>query len=139
MKKPKVAFICVHNSCRSQIAEALGKRLAFDVFESYSAGTETKPQINQDAVRLMKEMYQINMEDTQYSKRLSEIPPMDIVITMGCNVNCPYLPCSYREDWGLDDPSGKSDEEFQATIKLIDTKILELADKIKKGYLSTGN
>ena len=75
------------------------------------------------------------MEDTQYSKLLSEIPPIDIVITMGCNVNCPYLPSSYREDWGLDDPSGKSDKEFQDTIKLIDAKILELADKIKKGYI----
>ena len=57
MTKPKVAFICVHNSCRSQIAEALGKALASDVFESYSAGTETKPQINQDAVRLIKALY----------------------------------------------------------------------------------
>ena len=75
------------------------------------------------------------MEDTQYSKLLSEIPPIDIVITMGCNVNCPYLPSSYREDWVLDDPSGKSDKEFQDTIKLIDAKILELADKIKKGYI----
>lgn len=135
MKKPKVAFICVHNSCRSQIAEALGKYLAFDVFESYSAGTETKPQINQDAVRFMKKMYQINMEDTQYSKLLSELPPVDIVITMGCNVNCPYLPCRYREDWGLNDPTGKSDREFQDTIKLIDTKILELAAKIKSGCI----
>ena len=62
MNKPKVAFICVHNSCRSQIAEALGKHLAGDVFESYSAGTETKPQINQDAVRLMKKLYGIDME-----------------------------------------------------------------------------
>ena len=53
----KVAFICVHNSCRSQIAEALGKKLASDIFGSYSAGTETKPQINQDAVRLMKQGY----------------------------------------------------------------------------------
>ena len=61
MNKPKVAFICVHNSCRSQIAEALGKYLASDVFESYSAGTETKPQINQDAVRLMKQIYGIDM------------------------------------------------------------------------------
>ena len=92
---PKVAFICVHNSCRSQIAEALGKHLAKDVFESYSAGTETKPQINQDAVRLMKEIYQIDMEKTQYSKQLSEIPPADIVITMGCNVSCPSIPVSY--------------------------------------------
>lgn len=56
-QKPKVAFICVHNSCRSQIAEALGKYLASDVFESYSAGTETVPQINQDAVRLIKQLY----------------------------------------------------------------------------------
>ena len=54
MRKKRGAFICVHNSCRSQIAEALGKYLAYDVFESYSAGTETKPQINQDAVRIMK-------------------------------------------------------------------------------------
>ena len=72
MSKPKIAFICVHNSCRSQIAEAFGKVLAADVFESYSAGTETKPQINQDAVRLMKELYGIDMEKTQYSKLISE-------------------------------------------------------------------
>ena len=57
----KVAFICVHNSCRSQIAEALGKRLAADVFESYSAGTERKDRINPDAVRLMKQLYGIDM------------------------------------------------------------------------------
>lgn len=116
MKKPKVAFLCVHNSCRSQIAEALGKHLSSNVFESYSAGTETKPQINQDAVRLMKKMYQIDMEKTQYSKRLSEIPQADIVITMGCNVNCPIIPCKYREDWGLNDPTGKDDVEFSKTI-----------------------
>ena len=126
--KPKVAFICVHNSCRSQIAEALGKYLAADVFESYSAGTETKPQINQDAVRLMKRAYSIDMELTQRSKLLEDIPPVDIVITMGCNVQCPWLPCSHREDWGLDDPSGKSDEEFIKTIQTIEEKIRQLAD-----------
>ena len=92
-QKPKVAFICVHNSCRSQIAEALGKYLASDVFESYSAGTETVPQINQDAVRLMKQLYGIDMEQTQYSKLLNELPPVDIVITMGCNV-APICPVS---------------------------------------------
>ena len=130
MKKPKVAFICVHNSCRSQIAEALGKHLASNVFESYSAGTETKPQINQDAVRLMKEMYQIDMERTQYSKLLSEIPQVDIVITMGCNVNCPAIPCKYREDWGLEDPTGKDDVEFSKTIHAIHMKILELTEQV---------
>ena len=105
MRKPKVAFVCVRNSCRSQIAEALGKYLCSDIFESYSAGTERKPQINQDAVRLMKEIYRIDMEKTQYSKLLSDIPQVDIVITMGCNVNCPALPCKYREDWGLEAPT----------------------------------
>ena len=122
----KVAFVCVHNSCRSQIAEALGKKLAGDVFESYSAGTETKPRINQDAVRIMKQIHGIDMEATQHSKLLSDIPEVDVVITMGCNVQCPFLPCSHREDWGLEDPSGKEDEAFLETIRLIEEKILDL-------------
>ena len=126
----KVAFICVHNSCRSQIAEALGKHLASDVFESYSAGTETKPQINQDAVRLMKQLYGIDMEKTQKSKLIEDIPPVDIVVTMGCNVSCPYLPCKKRVDWGLEDPTGKNDEAFVQTIKTIEKKIRELKDEI---------
>lgn len=125
-QKPKVAFICVHNSCRSQIAEALGKLLASDVFDSYSAGTETKPQINQDAVRLMKQLYSVDMEQTQHSKLLTDIPLVDIVITMGCNVECPYLPCKHREDWGLDDPTGKSDTEFLAVIQSIEQHVLHL-------------
>lgn len=129
-KLPKVAFVCVHNSCRSQIAEALGNHLASDVFLSYSAGTETKPQINQDAVRIVKQLYGIDMEQTQYSKLLCEIPPVDIVITMGCNVFCPQLPCKYREDWGLDDPSGKDDSAFIETAENIRAKILELREKI---------
>ncbi|MHB1153450.1 MAG: arsenate reductase ArsC [Eubacteriales bacterium] len=129
--KPKVAFICIHNSCRSQMAEALGKHFAGDVFESFSAGTETKPQINRDAVRLMKNLYNIDMEQTQYSKLLSEIPPVDVVITMGCNVECPYLPCRLREDWGLDDPTGKRDEEFNKVISVIERKVLELKEKLK--------
>ena len=127
----KVGFICVHNSCRSQIAETLGKKLALSTFESYSAGTETKPKINQDAVRLMKEKYGIDMEKTQRSKLLTEIPELDIVITMGCNVSCPYLPCKHREDWGLDDPTGKSDDDFITIIKIIESKILDLKKRIE--------
>lgn len=126
----KVAFICVHNSCRSQMAEALCRHFAGDVFECYSAGTETKPQINQDAVRLIKKIYDIDMEKTQYSKLLSDIPPVDIVITMGCNVECPFLPCRHREDWGLEDPSGKSDEEFIKIIKSIEEKISKMKKNI---------
>jgi arsenate reductase len=135
MSKPKVAFICLHNSCRSQIAEALGKYLASDVFESYSAGTEVKPQINQDAVRLMKQIYGIDMERTQHSKLLEEIPPVDIVVTMGCNVQCPFLPCMHREDWGLDDPTGKSDVDFERTIKAIRSKIENLRERIADNKL----
>ena len=135
-KKPNVAFICVHNSCRSQMAEALGKKLCSDTFESYSAGTETKPQINQDAVRLMKQVHGIDMERTQYSKLLSELPEIDIVITMGCNVQCPFLPCSHREDWGLDDPSGKEDAAFLYTMQRIEEKVLDLKKRIQEGTIS---
>lgn len=134
--KPKVAFVCVHNSCRSQMAEALGKHFASEVFESYSAGTETKPQINQDAVRIMKELYGIDMEETQHSKLLEDIPQVDIVVTMGCNVQCPFLPCQHREDWGLEDPSGKSDEEFIKTAKMIESKIHSLMERISRGELT---
>ena len=132
VSKPKVAFICVHNSCRSQMAEALGKRFAPDVFISYSAGTETKPRINPDAVRVMKQLYGIDMEKDQYSKLIDELPAIDWVITMGCNVNCPYLPSRFREDWGQDDPSGKSDEEFIRTAREIERRILDLRDRVKK-------
>ena len=127
MNKPKVAFICVHNSCRSQIAEALGKHLAGDVFESYSAGTETKPQINQDAVRLMKKLYGIDMELTQYSKLVSDIPTPDFAISMGCDVGCPFIGRPFDDDWGLPDPTGKEDTEFERVIAKIEENILKLA------------
>ena len=130
--RTKVAFVCVHNSCRSQIAEALGKKMASDLFESYSAGTEMKPQINQDAVRLMKELYGIDMEEAQYSKLVSDIPAVDVVITMGCNVDCPWLPCNHREDWGLEDPTGNDDETFRQVIQQIEHKMIELIQQIKK-------
>lgn len=134
-QKPKIAFICVHNSCRSQIAEALGKHLAADAFESYSAGTETVPRINPDAVRLMKQLYGIDMELKQRSKLLSELPPVDIVVTMGCNVNCPYLPCKHREDWGLADPTGSEDEVFKESIQTIHKKIIWLKYRVENGLL----
>lgn len=128
--KKKVAFICVHNSCRSQMAEALGKHLAADVFESYSAGTETKPQINQDAVRIMKQLYGIDMDETQHSKLIFDIPQPDIAISMGCNVSCPFIGRAFDDNWGLDDPTGKSDEEFIKTAKAIEEKILQLKKEL---------
>ena len=130
----KVAFVCVHNSCRSQMAEAFGKVLGLNMFEAYSAGTEERDQINQDAVRLMKEIG-IDMELNQSSKLVTTIPEVDIVITMGCNVDCPWLPCSHREDWGLDDPSGKPDDEFIKTRDMIKAKVEQLVERIKLGEL----
>ena len=130
-KKKKIAFICVHNSCRSQIAEALGKHLASDVFESYSAGTETKPRINEDAVRIMKELYGIDMEETQHSKLITDIPDPDVAISMGCNVGCPFIGRAFDDNWELNDPTGKTDEEFKIIIKKIEEKILMLKDNCK--------
>jgi arsenate reductase len=126
MEKTKVVFVYVHNSCLSQIAEALGKQIAGDTLACYSAGTHIKDQINQAAARLMKDLYNIDMEEKQYSKIITDIPEVDIILTMGCNVYCPTLPCKFREDWGLDDPTGKSDEDFIEVIKNIESKIIQL-------------
>lgn len=131
----KVAFVCVHNSCRSQMAEAFGRIMGLDIIECFSAGTEKKEQINQDAVRIMKEIG-VDMELQQSSKLLSEIPSVDIVVTMGCNVNCPLVKCLHREDWGLEDPSGKSDMEFRKTRNLIKRKMEDLISRIKSNKLA---
>ena len=124
--KKRIAFICVHNSCRSQIAEALGKHLRGDEFDFYSAGAETKPQINQDAVRLMKQLYGIDMEQTQYSKTFDKIPTPDVAISMGCDVGCPFIGREFDDNWGLPDPTGKSDGEFIKVIEEIKKRIMQL-------------
>ena len=133
--RPKVAFVCVHNSCRSQMAEAIAKILAADVFEAYSAGTEKENEINPVAVEVIKELYAVDMTATQHVKLLEALPRIDILVTMGCNVTCPYLPCQHREDWGLEDPSGKDKEAFLKTALLIKEKVLDLKKRIESGKL----
>lgn len=133
--KPRVAFICVHNSCRSQIAEAIAKIKASEVMDVYSAGTEKQNSINQDAVRLIKNKYHVDMNDTQSSKTIDVLPPIDIVITMGCNVDCPWLPAKHREDWGLNDPSGQSDFIFENVITQIEEKLNDLVHRIQRGSI----
>ena len=131
MTPPKVAFICTHNSCRSQIAEALGRALAADAFESCSAGTTIKSEINPDAVRLMRSLYGIDMPaNGQHPKTLDQLPPIDVVVTMGCGVACPVLSASSREDWGLEDPTGKDDAAFTATIREIERDIRNLRSRL---------
>jgi arsenate reductase len=112
------------------MAEAITKLIAGDTFEAYSAGTETKSQINQDAVAVIKELYGVDISLTQKSKLISDIPPVDVVITMGCNVDCPYLPCKYRQDWGLEDPTGKDRSEFIITAGIIEEKVKNLKSTI---------
>ena len=133
--KPKVAFVCVHNSCRSQMAEAIAKQLASDIFEAYSAGTETNLHINQDAVAVIKALYGVDMNQTQRPKLLGEVPPVDILVTMGCGVACPFLPCRHREDWGLEDPTGKEKAAFLQTAAIIKEKVLDLSMRIKNEKL----
>jgi arsenate reductase (thioredoxin) len=134
--KPNVAFICTHNSCRSQMAEAISKLIAADAFEAYSAGTEIKKQINPDAVNVIKTLYGVDMTNSQHPKLLSDLPPVDIVITMGCGVQCPYLPSKHREDWGLEDPTGKSEDEFIKAASMIESKVKELLLKIRKSEIN---
>ena len=134
INKPKVAFICTHNSCRSQMAEALCRKYAGDVFECYSAGTDIADRINPDAIRIMMRLYNIDMQ-MQYPKRLQDLPAVDIVVTMGCGVQCPVMPCSRREDWGLDDPTGKDDTAFEETAKKIEKKIQQLKESLSLNSL----
>lgn len=104
----------------------MAKHFRGDEFDFYSAGTETKPQINQDAARLVKKLYGIDMEQTQYSKLISDIPDLDVAISMGCNVTCPYIGKDFDDNWQLDDPTGKSDEEFIKVINIIEEKVRSL-------------
>ncbi|MFP4077991.1 MAG: arsenate reductase ArsC [Bacillota bacterium] len=131
-----IAFVCTHNSCRSQMAEAVAKLDHNDFFTPHSAGTTIKKRINPDAVALIKKVYDYDMEATQYNKTLDALPStIDVLVTMGCNVECPYVPCKHREDWGLDDPSGQGEEAFMETLSLIQTKMKALRDRIEAGTI----
>lgn len=129
--KKKVAFICVHNSCRSQMAEALTKHFGSDIFEVYSAGTESYPEVKPLAVEVIEELG-ISMA-SHYPKLLTDIPSeLDILITMGCNVACPFVPSNHSEDWGLEDPSGGTIDDFRYTRELIRDKVFDLIKRVKE-------
>ncbi len=134
MRKYKVAFVCVHNSCRSQMAEGWAKKLGGDVLEAYSAGTENYPEVKPLAVQVMEEAG-VDMSEHR-PKLLSDIPKeLDLLITMGCNVVCPFVPNQHEEDWGLDDPSGGPIEGFRETRDMIREKVELLIQRIKTGEI----
>lgn len=134
MKKKTVAFVCVHNSCRSQMAEGWVKKLGGDIIEAYSAGTEEYPEVKPLAVEVMEEAG-VDMS-SHYPKLLTDIPQeLDILITMGCNVVCPFVPANHTEDWGLDDPSGGPKEGFEKTREIVKEKVVELIERIRRGDL----
>lgn len=132
--KKRVAFVCVHNSCRSQMAEGWANHLGSDVLEAYSAGTEKYPEVKPLALQVMEEA---GVDMTGFKPKLvTDIPDeLDILITMGCNVICPYIPNSHQEDWGLDDPSGGPIEGFRVTRDLIRQKVEDLIARINKGEI----
>lgn len=132
--KKIVAFVCIHNSCRSQMAEGFAKALGSDVLTVYSAGTEEYPGPKPMAIEVMED---VGIDMSKHtSKLLSDIPPkLDILITMGCGVECPYVPSEHREDWGLEDPSGGPKKGFEETRDIIKLKVLELIKQVKRGEL----
>jgi arsenate reductase len=132
--KKTVAFVCVHNSCRSIMAEGWAKQLGSDVLNVYSAGTEKYDAPKPLAIKVMEEAG-VDMAHAR-SKLINELPEkLDILVTMGCGVECPYVPTSHREDWGLEDPSGGPKEAFEETRDLIKEKVLDLIHRVKIGIL----
>ena len=117
----KIAFVCVHNSCRSQMAEAFARVYGAGIIDVYSAGTEDYPEVKPLAKNVMEEIG-ISL-DHQYPKKLDDIPVPDVLITMGCEAKCPWVPNEHQEDWGLDDPRSKGIEAFRMTRALIKDKV----------------
>jgi arsenate reductase len=130
MTKMIVAFICTHNACRSQIAEALAKHAGINHCEFYSAGSIPDNVIDPNAVRIMKDHFNIDMS-SQYPKTVDDIPMPDIAISMGCGVKCPYIGRSFDDDWGLEDPMGKSDDDYLAVITKIQPHVNQLSALIQ--------
>jgi protein-tyrosine-phosphatase len=127
----KVLFVCVENSCRSQIAEAFAKIHGSDIIESYSSGSRPSGVVNPKGIASMKEIgYDMSFHT---SKSLSDIPDIeyDYVITMGCDDECPFVRAKNREDWVIPDPKDVDTEGFRNIRKMIEEKVKELIFTIK--------
>ncbi len=134
-RRTRVAFVCTHNACRSQMAEAIAHEIASDVIDPCSAGTDPVAAVNTGALRALQDLYGIDGAKLR-PKALSELGPVDIVVTMGCGVRCPVLPCVHREDWGLADPTGLGETTFEETAQAIERHVLDLARRVTHGDLT---
>lgn len=120
---PRVLFVCVENSNRSQMAQAFANIYGRGRFEAYSAGSRPSGKVNPKAVDAMRELdYDLTKHS---SKSLAEIPPGDFaaVVTVGCGDACPFVPAKRREDWQIPDPRELPPEEFRKIRDLIAEKV----------------
>ena len=126
MEKQRVLFVCVENSCRSQMAEGFARELGKDTVEAYSAGSHPSGKINPDAVKVMQEAG-IDIA-AQRSKGFKELPAVkfDYVVTMGCQDVCPLVPSRTHIDWDIENPKGKSIYFFRAVRDKIEQKVKSL-------------
>lgn len=127
---PKGLFVCIENSCRSQMAEGFARKLGGQVLEVWSAGSKPSGKINETAIAVMKEKG-IDLA-RQSSKGLTDLPQAtwDYVITMGCGDACPHLPAKKRLDWVFPDPKNLPLEEFREVRDAIEDKVRDLIDEI---------
>ena len=128
----KVLFVCIENSCRSQMAEALCKIYGKDLVDSYSSGSRPSGVVNEKAIAVMKGLgYDLA---SHVSNPLDEIPQIkyDYVITMGCGDECPYVSTEKREDWEIPDPKAMEMDEFTEVRNMIKNKVIRLIEGFEK-------
>lgn len=122
----RVLFVCVENSCRSQLAEAFARLHGDEAITAYSAGSRPSGHVNPKAVAAMQELgYDLNGHQ---SKSLDDVPDVeyDYAITMGCGDECPLVRARHREDWGIPDPKHMEPDEFRQVRDLIEAKVKTL-------------
>jgi protein-tyrosine-phosphatase len=130
-EKCHVLFVCIENSCRSQMAEAFAHMVAQDLIQAFSAGSRPSGHIDPKAVAAMAELgYDLGSHS---SKSLKDIPKVkyNYVITMGCGDECPFIPADQHEDWDLADPKLLPMEAFRHVRDQIGERVKELAARIE--------
>lgn len=140
-RRYKVAFICTRNSCRSQIAEALARDLASDIIDPYSGGTDPADNVDRGAVDAMTEIG-IDISRARPKQLPREVlDSLDLVVHMGCETpgTCLTVPGVPSEDWGIEDPVGKSPEDYRRVVRLIEKKMRDLTSRLRSGKITSAS